>query len=193
LARSKQSTGKKWNKLLYVVPILAVIIAATVYVVTMSPGQSVSSAKLNYIVEMSIQVENDAPNGTRGLSYIIPSGVGEAGLSWYSHTYDSDGLSGRYPLYMDAPTGQSYPGYSIIHVVSSVNRTYTLGDFFSVWGKTLGQNDTLNLQSDYSANGLKWSMCVGQSMQSQLPGHWGKEPLVNGYDIVLLYDRIGCL
>jgi len=92
---------------------------------------------------------------------------------------------------MDAPNpAQPYPGYSLIRVVSTIYHNYTLGDFFSVWGMTLGQNDTINIQS---AHGNQWSMCVGPSQNSQRPGLWGQEPLVNYNSITLIYDNIGCV
>jgi hypothetical protein len=55
---------------------------------------------------------------------------------------------------------------------------------------TLGQNDTINI---HSAHGNQWSMCVGPSQNSQRPGLWGQEPLVNYNSITLIYDNIGCV
>jgi hypothetical protein len=146
---------------------------------------------MNYSVQISIQYASRNSTGGRVIQYVAPRGAGEAGLAWNSHTYDSNGIECRYPLYMDAPNQNlPYPGYSQIHVVSSIYHNYTLGDFFDVWGMTLGQNDTINVKA---ANGNQWSMCVGPSQNAQRPGLWGKEPLVNYNSITLLFDNIGCI
>jgi len=190
LARSKTTTtSKKGNRLLYLVPVLAVVLTVAVYAIAALPTPS-NPPVMNYTVQLSIQVASVQPNGTRGIQFIIPQGVGEAGLSWYAHTYDGNGLQGRYPLYIDPPAGQGYPGYSLVHVVSSVYHNYTMGDLFAVWGKSLGQNDTIGVQAQ---NGNQWSMCVGPSRSGSRPGLWGQEPLVNYNTITLLYDNIGCL
>ena len=194
MARSRERAARRRRLAYYVaVPVLVLVISVVAYVALVPTVLSCQNTTptMDYSVQISIQYATINSTGGRSLQLIIPKGAGEAGLAWNSHTYDANGLECRYPVYMDAPNpAQPYPGYSLIHVVSAIYHNYTLGDFFSVWGMTLGQNDTINIQS---AHGNQWSMCVGPSQNSQRPGLWGQEPLVNYNSITLIYDNIGCV
>lgn len=191
MARSRQGQRKKSRNLYYIVPVAAVILTLAVYFLAIAPPGQSQSVAMNYNVQISIQYGSLAQNGSRVFQFVIPSGVGEPGLAWNVHTFDRYGVGGYYPLYIDPPSGSQYPGYTLIHVVSTVYHNYTLGDFFAVWGMTLGVNSTINKPA---ANGWSWSMCVGPQKGSLRPGHWGNETLINYNTITLLYDNTGgCL
>ena len=69
-------------------------------------------------------------NETGGVNqYSLPSGVGVSASLWNNHTLDQYGLNNHAPVYTMDNSG-------IVLVDSSVARGYSLGDFFSIWGKT---------------------------------------------------------
>ncbi len=182
---------RKRSRLVYLVPVLAAVLAVTVYALAIGPALSSNEPPaMNFVAQISIQVPGKFQNGTVGMRFVIPQGVGEPGYAWNVHKYDLYGLNGRYPVYMDPPAQTGYPGYSIIHVVSRVNHNYTLGDFFAVWGQPVGANDTLGIQN---SGGYSWSMCVGPSAGSLRPGLWGQEVLAGDMPIILKYSSVGCL
>jgi len=187
LGRSREDARKRRRRLFYYfIPIIALALSVSVYAVGLQPKScQTGSAVMSYGVQISIQYAHPLANGTNVVNFIVPSGAGEAGLAWNTHTFDSNGLDCKYPLYMDPPTNP-YRGYSLINVVSNVYHNYTLGDFFAVWGMTLGQNNTINQPA---ANGYYWWMCVGPSQSLQRPGAWGAEPLVNYNSISLKYGN----
>ena len=193
MARSRDA-GHSNKRLFYIAAlVLALVLSVGAYFVASEPAQSCQNTTpiMNYSVQISIQVAGTNSTGGRGVQFVVPKGAGEAGLMWNSHIYDAYGLECKYPVYMDPPVqGQPYPGYSQIHVVSSIYHNYTLADFFDVWGFPIGQNNTINVTP---SNGNQWSMCVGPSRGSQRPGLWGQEPLINYNPITLIYDNIGCL
>jgi hypothetical protein len=67
---------------------------------------------------------------------LVPSQIGIDTSLWKNHSLDKygmqemPGMSGMAPLHTHDNTG-------IIHDESSVNRNYTLGDFFNIWGMDL--------------------------------------------------------
>jgi hypothetical protein len=190
LARFQGKNPQKSRSYLFLIPIIALASAAGVIALAFyNPPQA--SPVQNYVFQMTIQVTN--ANGS-GLHFIIPTqAVGEAGGVWTTHQYDNESVdSGHYPIYMDGPPNP-YPGYSLVHVKSKVNRQYTLGDFFAVWGKSLGQNDTISVKA--SGNFL-WELCTGTSAgTAKYDPLWGATPLVPGLAVTLFYyDRtsLGC-
>ena len=71
---------------------------------------------------------------------IIPSQIGIDEVLWHNHTLDKYGAQG-----MPMP-GMTMPGMApiytnnnngLIKIGSLVNRNYTLGDFFNIWGMDL--------------------------------------------------------
>jgi len=88
-------------------------------------------------------------------------------------------------------------------VRSKVARTYTLLDFFNVWGVPLGKTNTLgypytvpppaSANATYSSDWY-WDMCVQDLSRGGIhEGLWGNQTLVPGEGIVLLYSNYGCL
>jgi len=187
MARSQTSKKPAKNRLLYAIPLVALIGLASVYILANNPFAG--GPALDYTVQMNIQESN----GT-AVRFIFPvDPVGESGGSWATHLHDSLGIdSSHYPVYMDRPPNP-YPGYSIIHVKSRSNYTFVLGDFFSVWGMPLGPTNTVNIAV---RGNFTWQMCLITS-SSQVPSFlWGQEPLHDGMKITLLYydpnKGLGC-
>ncbi len=182
--------------ILYSIPLLALALLISVYYVTTVSPQ----AKEDFMVPIAIQLSQLSPYGTCcQLQNVLPLSVGIRGGVWNSHQYDSEGLNGHYPLYYEAaPKGNK--NYSYIHVRSTVDRTYTLLDFFNLWGYPLGPNNTLGytvppLASQSSLYGPEWiwDMCVQFNGGPLNGGSWGNQTLVPGEGIILRYAGDGCL
>ncbi len=179
------TSRKKPGRLLYVVPIVAVLIVAGAFAVAyvLPPPRDVA---MGFDVAISIQISNGTAR-----SFFVPPSIGVPGGTWVSHRYDIFGVDGRYPLYTVTPPSGDYPGFSLIHVRSRVLRNYTLADFFEVYGQPLGPANTLGLPTT-SKN--VWEMCVGQP--AFRPGNWGSEVLSRGLFITMVYrplEAFGCL
>jgi len=62
-----------------------------------------------------------------GNPIIVPENVGIDKTLWKDHSLDKYGMQGMSPLH-------THDGAGTIHVESSINRDYTLGEFLDVWG-----------------------------------------------------------
>jgi hypothetical protein len=62
-----------------------------------------------------------------GQPIIIPENVGIDNTLWKDHSLDEYGMQGMSPLHTHDSSGT-------LHVESTVNRDYTLGEFANVWG-----------------------------------------------------------
>jgi hypothetical protein len=188
---------KEGRLLVYVIPIIAVALTASVLALSYTrPPQVLCSdaasttPAMDFTVALSIQVVNNVGNQTR---FIATPAVGIPGGSWANSTYNTYGTNGRYPLCTDAPaTGTNYPGYNTIHVRSTKPLNFALRDYFNVWGQPLGKSATdQTLSSTYvlSKAGYTWEMCIGNptNPSSLVLGNWTYEPLVPGRFITLVY------
>ncbi len=165
--------SRRW---LYAGVILAVVLVAGVYALVAAPSPR---PVVDFTVGLSIQYEYKG--GQK--QFLIPPAVGVPGGIWAAHQYDSYGLDNRYPVYTEDPPNP-YPGFSLVHVRSTVAHSFTLGDFFAVYGKPLGRNDTLNIMA--VPDGSFWDMCVG-SPPAIRAGYWGAEVLADRQNITLVY------
>jgi len=193
---------RRQRAVLYSTPFIALsLFLAVYYVVTVSPV-----AQEDYTLNISIQISYLNPRGSTGalLFAVYPRGVGLAGGVWQSHQFDTYGMDGRYPIFGEAPPGwNSTYQYYLIHVRSRFTRTYTLFDFFNVWGQPLGRNNTLSYtvppQNSNYGNDWYWDMCVrpaGGTLRdtTRVPAaQWTSEPLDPGLLITLIYSNHGCL
>ena len=210
MAGSKSDTRKRGPRPLFVVPAMIVIIALVTYFVIMPPPIQ-NSPVLNFSVNLSIAYsyypyQNGACNTSARpvISYIPPSrAVGVPGGIWNaSAPYGSYGVNSRYPVFSPAPPQTNYPGFLPVYVQSTVNRTYTLRDYFDVWGERLGANNTLGFTTPPSSSlintlcvgsGWFWDLCVGSNPNALHEGSWDSEPLSQGKYIALLYSELGCV
>lgn len=204
MSRSKARSPHKTSRILvYGVPLIAVILVGAVFALNLSrsPLQACNSPAaqtpaMDFNVSLSIQVQNFQGNESK---FILSPGVGIPGGIWASHALDKYGTDGRSPVCTDRPnTSGTYRGYDVIHVRSTVNRNYTLGDYFAVWGQPIGPNATLNQNYVLQEKGYQWQICIGNPTDTTniKPGHWGNETLVSGKFITLMYFPMngnGCL
>ena len=187
----RSEAGKRRRKLvLYSAPLLALALLFTVYyIATASP-----TARVDFTVPVAIQLVRLDGN----YQPVLPKLVGVRGGIWNYHQYDSEGLNGHYPVFAQGtPNGNT--SYFLLHVRSTVDRTYTLLDFFNVWGYPLDRTNTLNFtvppptsQNSIYGSDWYWDMCVQVNGGRIHEGNWTSQPLVPGGSIVLRYSGDGC-
>ena len=187
--KDKASGSNRARYALVSIPLIALAGVLFVYALTVTPAAS-SPAAMDYTFKLLIDVTNKQSNQVRA---IAPGGaIGEAGGSWMSTQYNNDSVdSSHYPVYMDSPSYACTP-VCLIHVKSKIVHTYTLGDFFNVWGQPLSENNTIGITA---SSGFVWSMCLGPDPASASFSHlWGAQPLQSDLDITLyFYDPSGGL
>ncbi|MGI8832990.1 MAG: hypothetical protein ACR2IS_10185, partial [Nitrososphaeraceae archaeon] len=77
-----------------------------------------------------------------GQPIIVPENVGIDKTLWKDHSLDKYGMQGMSPLHTHDSSGT-------IHVESSVNRDYTLGEFLDVWsGLDTGEGKLLKVTAN---------------------------------------------
>jgi hypothetical protein len=178
---------------LYSAPLLALALLASVYyIATVAP-----TAREDFTVPIAIQL-TQLFSGNAYISNVLPRLVGVRGGIWNSHQYDGEGLNGHYPVFaQEAPGGNS--SYALLHVRSTVTRTYTLQDFFNVWGEPLGKTNTLGYTVPPPPSDTKytsdwyWDICIQIHGGRIYEGSWSNQTLVPGEGIVLKYSNSGCL
>ncbi len=205
-SRSKSRKERKTSRvLIYGVPLIAVVLVGTGFALNLNrppillcsstPSQVPAT---DFTVSLSVQVQNLEGNASR---FLIPPGIGYRGGIWVSHDLDKYGIDGRSPLCTDPPSNSGqYQGYNLIHVRSNVNRTFTLGDFFNIWGEPLGPNGTFNPSYVLPEKNFQWEICIGNPNPNNTsnikPGHWGNETMAADKFITLMYfpsNANGCL
>ncbi len=202
MARSKERSRerKRSRTLLFSIPVLGLLIIVGLYYAAFAPLPTVTAAQ-DFTLTISIQLIAQSSSGNTTTQFLVPPAVGVPGGAWSTHRYDGDGLNQRYPVYLVAPNSTgTYSGYSIIHVRSRVLRSYTLGDFFTVWGQPFGRNNTLGITSPPQPSLTKfgpdwfWSLCIGTppSVVSIPPLSWTNETLVRGEVVNLIFSNTGC-
>src|SRR5438309_11245824 len=100
MARSRDGKARKGrSRFLIAIPLVALVVVAAVYVVSILPATS--SAAMNFNDELLIEVQQGTSSS---LLIVAPNRtIGEPGGLWATHQYDSSGVAGRYPIYMAAP------------------------------------------------------------------------------------------
>ncbi len=193
MGRRVQQGRRRKRIFLISVPFLALaLLVGIYYIATVSPQPAE-----DFVVPIAIQIDQ-MYSGTVYLSNVVPKYVGVSGGIWYSHQYDSYGLNGHYPIFAQAAQNGNQ-NYSIIHVKSRVVWTFTLQDFFNVWGESLSRNNTLGYavpppasDSRYTSDWY-WDMCVSINGGRFYGGSWTNQPLFPTERIVLRYSNDGCL
>lgn len=165
------------------VPLLGILFVGLAFYAVASPS-NYQHAAMSIEVGLSIQfIARDLSS-----SKITPAAnIGRAGGVMATTRYLKDGIGGNYPIYTLDNTG-------VIYVQSQVARRYTLGDFFEVWGNSLGPTNTLGRPANYTSGveDYYWAMCL-KGAQSAIPTFdWGGHVLTNGEVIVLAYSEAGC-
>jgi hypothetical protein len=103
------------------IPSATIVIVLGVVFGMQASGQGTMGTKMVMHIHPQISVS------VSGQSSIVPENVGIDKTLWKDHTLDKYGMQGMSPLHTHDSSGT-------IHVESSVNRDYTLGEFLDVWG-----------------------------------------------------------
>jgi hypothetical protein len=184
LARSRDDKNRKdRNRLFIAIPLIALAVVAAVYVVSVLPQNN--SVPVNFTDELLIETQYQ--NSSTLLVVAPNSTIGEPGGLWKTNQYDSFGVNGYYPLYMDLPKYACPSQHACtIHVKSSVVHQYTLGDFMAVWGYPIvSRNDTLGTKSKGT---VAWELCIGASPNTAFSSNaWGALVLQPNMAITLEY------
>ena len=125
------------------------VIAAFIAMVIVT-GASITSHDDKLIVMHLHPLLNVMVNGE---STTVPKNIGIDALLHKDHSLDQYGTSGSAPLHTHDDSGT-------IHVESTANRNYTLGEFLNVWGidlegKTVKATVDGTIVSDYTNHILK--------------------------------------
>jgi hypothetical protein len=101
-----------------------------------------------------------------GVSYTVPAGIGikPAECIYWLHTHDISG---------------------IIHVESPDNRSFTLGQFFDIWGKKFNNTQIFDFAIDNTQNQSLAVYINGTKVNSQYPDI----PLHNHQYITIVYGK----
>jgi hypothetical protein len=184
MARSRDGKKQKGrSRLVIAIPLVALVVVAAVYVVSILPASS--SAAMSFNDELLIEVQQG--NSSNFLIVAPNRTIGEPGGLWATHQYDSYGVAGHYPIYMDSPLYACPAKHAcLIGVKSTVIHQYTLGDFMAVWGyPVVGRNDTLGRTS---SGNYAWELCVGATASTAVINYqWGAMVLQPNMAITLTF------
>jgi hypothetical protein len=78
-------------------------------------------------IKMVMHIHPQITVGINGQPTVVPENVGIDNTLWKDHSLDKYGMQGMSPLHTHDNSGT-------LHVESTVNRDYTLGEFVNVWG-----------------------------------------------------------
>ena len=87
------------------------------------------SPNLDFALQLNVRLNIVVGNATA----LVPAGIGVQSSMWVYHGLDQYGKNGRAPMF-------TVDNYGVVWVASSVVRSYTLGEFFQIWGKTFDGN-----------------------------------------------------
>ena len=203
MPQSTKSPSSRARAVLYAVPFIAVAILVALVIGAQSPSTGCGSSgnsgapALDYEFVIQIETWGKLPNGTVASQFIFPpDNIGIPGGACASTQFRDYGMNGRYPIYTlpsDFQSQATSSDYSIVHVTSSVTRTYTLNDFFAVWGEPFGRNNTLGLtvppspnQSNKFPSDTWWGFWL-RCTPTPLSGNWTSQPLSPNMQIALYY------
>ena len=181
-------TKSYWRRrlVLFAIPVVALLIVGVAVYANYEAGRVAYQAQFDIV----IQKRSFDANNQDVVTTINPAAhIGEPGGYMYTQQYIADGVGGNYPIHTVDTSG-------FVYIDSKVVRSYTLGDFFAVWGEPLGMNNTLGFKANYSST-LKapyvWSMCIRQPDGSDAPDpYWGAHVIRDKEIIDLVYSQLTC-
>jgi len=169
-----------------------IVAISLVGVILYAVGDNPNRVALSMTTFFSIGiVSRDGQN----VRFILPDqSIGVPGGFMATTRYLGDGIKGNYPMYSSPYScGNIYGNSTVcaISVLSRVVRSYTLGDFFAVWGVPLGPDETLNAKFTSNMTGsppepdYSWTMCTFHAGKWLPSFEWGSHILVDK-EVVLL-------
>ena len=183
---AKGSKTRRRSRPTFLIPVFATLIVIGLFIFASFPPHTAAAQEFQFAV--SILINKSTSNS--GVYVQLNGPIGEVGGFWSTTQYNSYGLDGRYPIYAE-PRQNTANGF-VVHVRSSKVLNYTFGDFFAVWGESLG-NVTLGTPP---GNGYSWTMCFGTSSNNQRPvinvTDWPKQVLQPNLIYFLRFAISGC-
>lgn len=188
---TKQHRWWSSRRFLLATPILAVAIVGLILYASVTGGESIP-LNTHFYLRIAIQAQGSS------FRYIIPDkpiGIRCQGCYMATTRYLADGVYSNYPLFTSPSLCGNVTGTGdlcLIRIASKVVRSYTLQDFFDVWGVPLGPSVTLS--PSYTTNSTYfWDMCTSVGGAHYIPSdEWGGHVLVTAEDILLIYSTLGC-
>jgi hypothetical protein len=180
------------SRWIVVIALVSIVVVGTVFVA------SYDSARIVETLSAKLLIAIWNKTATNSSLVGIPKDVGVPGGIFGTTRYMSDGVYGYYPVW-----ARHYG--NTIWVDSRVQRNYTLGDFFELWGVPLGPLDTLGYRENvttFRGNLTSttylffWSMCLVDPHASTNSIHiddaWGSHVLRDNETITLTYATEAC-
>jgi hypothetical protein len=185
MTRQNRSGQSSHRKLFVAAPLLAIAIAGVLLYAAYFDNSNKVVLNTHAFFEIGI-VGRD-----RSVRYLLPDqSIGVPGGFMATTKYLSDGVNGNYPMYSSPYNCGNSTGQTIcrIDILSKVDRQYTLGDFFGVWGVPLGPDQTLSPRFSTNSTYL-WTMCTSTRANVWVPSEdWGSHVLRKGEIILLDYS-----
>lgn len=107
------------NMMMIIIPIVAAVIVFGIASTSLYSSQGPKPLVIHIHPRLNVTVD--------GSAVTVPSQIGIDSSLWKDHSLDQYGTPGFAPLHTHDSSG-------IIHVESTANRTYTLGEFLKIWG-----------------------------------------------------------
>ncbi len=107
------------NMIMIIIPIVAAVIVFGIASTSLYSSQGPKPLVIHIHPRLNVTVD--------GSAVTVPSQIGIDSSLWKDHSLDQYGTPGFAPLHTHDSSG-------IIHVESTANRTYTLGEFLKIWG-----------------------------------------------------------
>jgi sulfur carrier protein ThiS len=123
---------KRQNMVKIGIPIAAVAIVLGIVFGIQGSEQGTTGTKMVMHIHPHLNVK------VNGQPLSVPENVGIDKTLWKDHSLDKYGMQGMSPLH-------THDGTGTVHVESSANRDYTLGEFLDVWGLDTGSGKIIKV------------------------------------------------
>lgn len=110
---------RRRNMIILIIPIVAAVVAFGVASTSLYSTQGPKALVIHIHPHLNVTFD--------GTSITVPSQIGIDSSLWKDHSLDQYGTPGFAPLHTHDASGT-------IHVESTTNRNYTLGEFLNIWG-----------------------------------------------------------
>ena len=119
--------------LIFVIPILAVVLAFVAYVAMQVQEQGIGADMVSHIHPNLTLIVDGSPSS-------VPENIGIDAPLYKDHSLDKFGMTGMAPIHTHDSSG-------VIHVESNTNRSYTFDEFLDIWGLDLNDK-TIKISAD---------------------------------------------
>ena len=136
--------------LMFVIPILAVVIAFVVYMAMQAREQGFGADMVLHIHPNLTLIVDGSPSS-------VPENIGIDAPLWKDHSLDKFGMTGMAPIHTHDSSG-------VIHVESNINRSYTFDEFLDIWGLDLNDKTIKISEDGKPVNSLDYALNDGDNI-----------------------------